>query len=215
VFVTSFEEEGSVEACLRSVLRSAEVAASRAELHAVRVVLADSASQDRTAAIARELGVEVLECPRGKLSARDHAYRRSQADLILAADADRAYPEGWVGGLVEGLLRDPEGVAVTGETGSEAEPFGGTTLLRRWLQLPFNGGNSAFFRQAYLSAPHDLELDEFRHRELWAEEEFRFCLRLKHLGRVRFVPLSSAELRPYPLARVLLRHLFGVRLGSF
>lgn len=216
VVVTSWNEAATVERSLGELLREADRLRRLPEVASVEVVLADSGSSDGTRERAAALGVPVWDVPRGKLSARHAAYLREGADLIVAADADRGYPEGTLAALLAPLLSDPAVVAVTGETGSPRAPVGGSALVRSRLHVPFNGGNAAFLRAAYLAAPHDLEVNQFRHRHLWAEEEFRFGLALRSLGGVVHARgCSSFELRPYGLLRELLRHLFGVRLRTF
>jgi hypothetical protein len=179
-------------------------------------VLADSASQDGTAQAAAGLVDEVFAAPPGKLSARHAATLAVSADLIVAADGDRAYPRTWLLGLLGALAANERAVAVLGETANEGSGMSASALTRHLLHIPMNAGNSVYFRRTYLEAPYDIAINQFRHAEIWCEEEFLFSLRLARLGAiVHTTEAQSFELRPYPVLDQLSRHLFGRRLRTF
>jgi hypothetical protein len=216
VLLLAYEEERTVGRAVTSLRTSAVGAQALPFVAGVRVVLADSGSRDATRARARAAGVDaVVDCPPGKLAARHCAIAAEDCDLVVTADGDRAYDEDALVRLLAPFA-DEAVVASTGETHAAGELPGGSALVRRVLKMPFNGGNSAFFKSAYERVPHDPAVDQFRHATLWCEEEFVFPLRLATLGRVAYAQgCLSAELRPDPLIAVLRRHLLGHRLRTF
>lgn len=217
VILTAFHEELTIRTSVRSIRRGIRDARRRLPLSSVRLVLAVGEDDRETARKAREAGVdEVLFCPPGKLRARHHAMVLDTADIIVAADGDRGYDRNWLYRLLSPLFEDPEVVATLGETRDLGGGLSGSALSRSVLTLPNNGGNAAFYRNMYLRIPFVAEVDQFKHRHLWREEEFAFGLRLREMGRVVHVPDShSCELRPYGLFRVMARHLWGRRLRTF
>ena len=218
VLVCSYAEEATIERCLSSIESEVARAAGSPLIRSVRVCLADSSSPDRTRErAARFAGVVIVDAPPGKLSARHAATLQEQgADVIVCADGDREYEEGWLLRLLAPLAADPNVVATMGETSGGDRGLSGSALSRRVLSIPMNAGNSAYYREAYALVPFALEVDQFRHKEIWTEEEFLFSLRLQALGRIaHVVEARSFELRPYSLFAQLGRHLVGQRLRTF
>ena len=217
VILTAYQEESTIRTCVRSIRRGIREARRRLPLGTTRLVLAVNESDRETIWKALEAGVDrVLFCPPGKLQAHHHAMAEDTADIIVAADGDRGYDRQWLFRLLSPLFQDSRVVATLGETRDLGGGLSGSALSRSVLTLPNNGGNAAFYREGYLRIPFDSGVDQFKHRELWLEEEFAFGLRLRELGRVVHVPDShSCELRPYGLFRVMARHLLGRRLRTF
>ena len=216
ILVCSFEEDRTIARCLESIRRNVEDARRHPFVRSVRVVLVDSGSRDKTRALAASRVDRIVDGHAGKLTARHRATVAEDCDLVVAADGDRAYGEGWLAGLLAPVAEDPAVVATMGETTNEGSGLSGSALARRLLKIPFNAGNSAYFKEAYLRVPFDLEVDQFKHRAIWPEEEFLFSLRMQALGRVVHVADSrSFELRPYSLLAQMRRHLLGTRLRTF
>ncbi|HEY2942005.1 MAG TPA: glycosyltransferase family A protein [Vicinamibacteria bacterium] len=216
ILVCSFEEDRTIGRCLESIRRNVDDARARAAVRSVRVVLVDSDSRDDTRALAASRVDRIVDGHAGKLTARHRATLAEECDLVVAADGDRAYGDGWLTGLLAPFGADPAVVATMGETTNEGSGLSGSALARRLLKIPFNAGNSAYFKAAYLRIPFDLAVDQFKHRAIWPEEEFLFSLRMQALGKIVHVPEScSFELRPYSLLAQVRRHLFGARLRTF
>jgi hypothetical protein len=216
VLVCSYQERATIERCLQSVREAVAEVRGAAYVKSIRTVLADSASQDGTVEAAAGLVDEVFAAPPGKLSARHAATLAITADVIVAADGDRAYPRSWLTALLSHLAANERAIAVLGETANEGSGMSASALARRVLHIPMNAGNSAYFRRTYLEAPYDIAINQFRHADIWCEEEFLFSLRLARLGTiVHTTDAQSFELRPYPVLAQLSRHLFGRRLRTF
>jgi hypothetical protein len=215
IILCAYEEEATIDECLASIKVAVSRAVGSPLVKRARVVLVDSSPSDVTRERLTPLVDRVIHGHAGKLSARDQATLMEPADIVVAADGDRRYDPDWLLKLVE-PFSDPGVVATMGETRNAGAGMSASALCRAVLKLPYNGGNSAYFRTAYLNAPFEITLDQGRHKELWLEEEFLFGLTLQAQGRVAHVAdCRSYELRPYPLLAQLARHLFGVRLRTF
>ena len=78
--------------------------------------------------------------------------------------------------------------------------------------LPFNGGNSAYLRQAYLDNPFDTSIREAKW--IWQEEEIDWRNKLAKCGSVISVEANYSDIDPIPLMscakRILnLKNSFG------
>jgi hypothetical protein len=215
VLLCAFEEDATIERSLDSIRAAARRAAGLPLVRTLRVVLVDSSPSPACRDRLRPRVERVIEGGPGKLSSRHRATLLEASEIVVAADADRCYDEDWLERLLS-PFDEARVVATMGETRNWGGTLSGSALSRTGLKLPFNGGNSAYRREAYLAAPFDEHVDEFSHRRLWLEEEFLFGLTLRAQGRVVHVAdCRSYELRPYPLWRQLSRHLFGTRLKTF
>lgn len=215
VIVCAYEEEATIDESLQSIRESVARVVGSPLVKRVRIVLVDSSPDDATRRRVASQVHRVIDGDPGKLSARHQAILAEEADIVVAADGDRRYDPAWLSKLLA-PLSDPAVVATLGETRNAGAGMSASALCRAVLGLPYNGGNSAFHRAAYLRAPFAIDLDQRRHKALWLEEEFLFGLTLQAQGRVVHVPdCRSYELRPYPLLAQLARHLFGVRLRTF
>ena len=76
--------------------------------------------------------------------------------------------------------------------------------------LPFNGGNSAYYCQAYLACPFNLDIGGMSCGELWQEEEFAWRDRLAMFGSVVSVDARYSEIDPLPLMSAMKR-AFGFK----
>lgn len=215
VIVCAFEEEATIDESLASIRAAVSALAASPLVKRARVVLVDSSPDDATRRRVAPQVDRVIHGDAGKLSARHQAILAEECDIVVAADADRRYDPEWLVRLLA-PFGDPRVVATLGETRNAGAGLSASVLCRAVLKIPYNGGNSAFYRPAYLEAPFDVTLDQRRHKALWLEEEFLFGLTLQAQGQVaHVVDCRSYELRPYPLLAQLARHLFGVRLRTF
>jgi hypothetical protein len=216
VLVCAHEERSTIEACLRSIRTAARAPDLAALVRSLRVVLVDSGSTDGTREAAAPLVDATLAASAGKLSARHEATLAEPADVVIAADGDRTYGEGFLLALLRPLADDPRVVATLGETANAGSGLSGSALSRRVLAIPMNAGNSACYREAYFEIPFDVAVNQFRHVDIWTEEEFLFAIRMRGLGRVvHTTDARSYELRPYRVLDQVRRHLFGRRLRTF
>jgi glycosyltransferase involved in cell wall biosynthesis len=215
IVLCAFQEEATIDESIASIKAAVDRLQGSALVNRVRLVLVDSSPEETTRARMASRVDRVIEGHAGKLSARHQAILAETADIVVAADGDRRYDPDWLTTLLAPFC-DPAVVATMGETRNAGAGMSASALCRAVLKMPYNGGNSAFLRNAYLASPFDITLDQRRHKELWLEEEFLFGLTLQAQGRVVHVAdCRSHELRPYPLLAQLSRHLFGVRLRTF
>lgn len=148
--MASYNEAGSIE----SVLSEVAFAAERLEPQgiALRVLLIDDKSPDRTAEIAKakadQLGLqlEVLSGDKAGLGAalvrgfRHLEQARSQSDFLVTLDADGQHDARQIPGLVEGFLSRGSGVMI----GSRWTRGGSSPGTSRARSLLSQGGNLAF-----------------------------------------------------------------------
>jgi glycosyltransferase involved in cell wall biosynthesis len=103
--VAAHNEEQSIEACLRSLLRAAEVAEAALPVRLLPLVVADRCS-DRTEEIAAALGVPVRRVAGGKVAAQRAGVR--PAPFLIFSDADVTVDPPTLRGLCRLLLERPE-----------------------------------------------------------------------------------------------------------
>jgi glycosyltransferase involved in cell wall biosynthesis len=103
--VAAHNEEQSIEACLRSLLRAAEVAEASLPVRLLPLVVADRCS-DRTEEIAASLGVPVRRVAGGKVAAQRAGVR--PAPFLIFSDADVTVDPPTLRGLCRLLLERPE-----------------------------------------------------------------------------------------------------------
>jgi glycosyltransferase involved in cell wall biosynthesis len=118
------------------------------------IVVVDNGSTDRSAEIARAMGVRVVKEPRkGVVHALHTGYGAVHNDIIAATDADTRVPSDWLSRLVARLTAQPNVVAVGG-----IYTFYDSPVWLRWASLLTNqlnrqllGMNMAMWRWAYES----------------------------------------------------------------
>jgi len=154
------------------------------------LIVVDNGSEDATAEIA-SLYAEVIKEPRrGKLYARDTGIKYSQADIIVAVDADCLYPPNWLN-LVLRHFHNSQVVAVS----CPHIPYDDSSLVTAFYiwysniipharaRLP--GGGSAFRRQAYFDVGgFNLDIDQTDRVQVLIEEEVNFPRKLTQLGDI-------------------------------
>ncbi|HEX6810703.1 MAG TPA: glycosyltransferase family A protein [Planctomycetota bacterium] len=173
-------EAARLQACLQSVLAQCR-----------RVVYVDSGSSDGSVAIAKRLGVDVLELDRGTpfsaARARNEGFallrRRDAGDGFCTqfVDGDCCLASGWLQAGAQALQRDPALGVVTGRSREEvpaASPY--NLLCDIELDVPAGAidecGGVAMFRTSALVAAGGFDAT------FAAGEEPELCLRLRRLG---------------------------------
>lgn len=195
ILMCSLNEADYIRQSLESLLNQSLIADNPRN---VWITLADSNSTDGTQDIARGLGVKVLDCPKGKLTARDFATRASNADIIIATDADTFYPEDFCENLVR-PFSDTRVVAVGGGRRmdnpvgqfTEDAAFYGSLLgvVHRMC-----GGASAFRKQTYIDiGGFNLAIDQKNIATMILEEEILFGERLITRGKYVMEPKAIAH----------------------
>lgn len=149
------------------------------------LIVCDSQSSDGTQAIAKEYGCDVMEVPRGKLTARDLATRSTSADIIVSVDADTFYPPTWLERTLQ-AFNDKDVVAVTGP---RVFDMVGQSIMKVWNHLAWRlyGSNSAFLKTAYYqTGGFNLNIDQRDSNLMVNEEEVLFKMRLRVVGRIAY-----------------------------
>ena len=89
--IITYNEEENIARCIRSLKEVSD-----------QILVVDSYSEDRTVAIARSEGAEVLEHPfEGHIQQKNHAMEQARYDRILSLDADEALSPSAVRSILE------------------------------------------------------------------------------------------------------------------
>jgi peptidoglycan-N-acetylglucosamine deacetylase len=109
IIVPARNEEKYIADCLRSLK-------DQTYQGDYEIVVVDNCSTDRTAAIARSLGVKVISANKEKnvFYARQLGADATKGDIIVQADGDTLYPRRWLQKIAEKLKAHPEAVALSG-----------------------------------------------------------------------------------------------------
>jgi len=192
IVMCSLNEEGFIEKALKSLENQNVVIRFPASFEHI---LVDSGSEDYTAAIAEDYGWTVCQAPRGKLTARDLGIRKARGDVIVSVDCDTTYGYNWLN-LMLRWFQYPDVVGVVGPRLVDPQEAVWGTALSVWLSLVDIGplllggmrtpGQSvAFYRQSYFdTGGFDLSINQQNVHEMVREEEIRFAMKLRKLGRV-------------------------------
>ena len=181
VIVPAFNEERGLAASLRSI-RAAMASFDEAGW-ASELIVCDNNSTDRTAAVAREEGADVVFEPINQISrARNTGARRASGDWLLFVDAD-SQPSYALCADVVGAIRSGRCIAggstvCFDQANLDVRVIGAvwnaTSRMMRWVAGSFIFCNATVFR----------ELGGFS-QELYAAEEIDLSRRLKRVARRR------------------------------
>lgn len=176
VVIPTLNEEFFIENCLRSI---------RTQSLLSEIIVVDGGSNDRTVYIAKAIADEAYNLGmRGIGIARDYGTRASKGDIIVSADGDAVYQDGWLEALTK-HFSDPEVVA-TGGTLKPMKPSLLAGMFAEGLTLiasstnKFVGSNMAFRKSAFL------EVGGYKHVTIG--EDWDLCLRLGDVGKLVFEP---------------------------
>lgn len=185
IVVPAYNEEERIDAALASILGQEPV---RQAPEGFEVIVVDSQSTDTTLQKAGRYPVRIVRSVRGKLLARGIGIDHAKGEVIVACDADRTYPSGWLARILS-HFQGPAVVAVSGIHMFSDVPLVNMLMPFRILGRPshyMDGGNSAFRRLAYYQAGGFRPLNELDGKSLEQEEESAFGDRLSAQGAYVF-----------------------------
>ncbi len=205
--------EHTIADCVGSLLALDYPRASR------QILVVDNGSTDRTAAILRALGVDVLrESRRGKSHALNRAIPACRGEIVAFLDADCVAERRWLSELVAGF--EGEGV---GAVAGEIEPYRPRTVTERYvarreagmvrfaleLDRPFAPGANVAFRRSALQRVGGFD------PTFTSGEDVDISWRLLEQGRVRITyrPGAIAYHRGRASPRALLSQQVGYGYG--
>ncbi|HUT00486.1 MAG TPA: bifunctional polysaccharide deacetylase/glycosyltransferase family 2 protein [Candidatus Thermoplasmatota archaeon] len=110
IIIPAFNEENYIAPCLESILKQDYKGK-------MEMIVVNDGSTDRTAEIAKEYSVKVinLETNGGKANALNIGIEQSKGDIIVFSDADSELSSNAVNLLVNSLVEDPDAGAVAGK----------------------------------------------------------------------------------------------------
>lgn len=191
IVLCSLNEEGFIERTLQS-LEDQNVLTENPK--SFERILIDSHSEDETTAIAEDYGWKVYQAERGKLNARDLGMEKAEGKIIVSVDADTFYPPNWLN-LVLRWFRQPIVGVVTPRLVDPTENLA-VSYISTWMTLidvgPLLAGGMrapgqgmALYKQAYFDVGgFNLNINQRNVHEMVREEEIRFAMKLRRLGRV-------------------------------
>ena len=156
IVIPAHNEEKDIQNCLRSIKNQT--------YSPIEIIVADNASTDRTATLAREEGaIVVYEAIPGVCAARQRGTEKAKGSIVVSTDADTVFPKDWIQRIVDTFANDPEIVAVGGPFLLDTRaPWWGnvifTNIVFGILRLRYKltgkvmnlfGSNTAFRRDAF------------------------------------------------------------------
>lgn len=209
--VPAYNESAELPATLHAIHDAATEAGCDYE-----IVVADDASTDDTADLAREMRARVIPVARRQIAAaRNAGARAARGDILIFVDADTqiapAHIDGVRNALEEGCAGGGARVLIGGEVPHSAKVY---LRIFTFVYFGLNLGAGAFLftTRANFSAVGGFD------EKYFAGEEVFFSVALRKLGRFRLLPTpvitSGRKLRLYSAGKILRRTLaiiFGGR----
>ena len=202
--VPAYNEEFELPATLEAI----RIAANN---HPHEIIVADDASTDRTAAVAREAGAKVVSINRRQIAAaRNAGAHAASGEILFFVDADtrinQAHVTGAIAALEAGCSGGGSRVDIEGEIPTWSR-IGLKIFCALYFGLNFAAGAFLFTSKRNFEAAGGFD------ESLFIGEEVYFSLALRKLGRFRIlkepVVTSGRKLRMYSV-REILAHSFRV-----
>ena len=193
---------------VRSITQSKSYAENMLNFNHIRLVLADGGSKNIDY-IKENFGcmfdsIEVI--PGGKLTGRHNCSLKEASDIIVAYDSDRKYDHRNTFELLLPFIKDYRNLA-TVENQKEELVVGTTHYVNTDGIFPFNGGNSAYLRRAYLKHPFNTKINQTTTSSIWKEEEIDWGNNLIKCGKVVSVKALYSDINPLPFVSLIKRML--------
>jgi len=188
IHIATLNEENYIEETLNSLLRQEPVRNGE-----VPIVLIDSDSTDHTVNIAKPMVDEVIQAPKGLLTARNLGIKRRDPDVILSADAGDIYSKGWVNELAKPFERDNV-VASYGNIYSKDPLHKRKQKIKHSIVNTWNlpGNNSAVRVEALKkTGGFDENVDQQDLVEVLLEEQIFKKVELATLGEIAYKPYAA------------------------
>lgn len=116
VVIPAYNEEDSIADCINSVL-------NQNFCGAYEIFVVNGPSTDRTAEIAKSMGVEVIQLDeRGIGIAWRVGSEKSRGEVIAFTEADTIVPEEWLDLIFKSIIQDPSTVGVVGQYCLRSKP---------------------------------------------------------------------------------------------
>lgn len=146
----------------------------------LEIIVADGGSEDNTAELARECGVTVIQCNRGRGQQMNAGAAMASGNVLMFLHSDTRLPVDF-STQIRNVLRDGNAagafrLSIDHKSWLLRIVEYATNARSRWLQMPY--GDQAIF----VSAAVFFSLEGFRNIPLM--EDFEFCLRLRRIGGI-------------------------------
>ena len=199
------------EQSVMSIIQSKTYAENILKISRIRFILADGGSRNIDV-IQQSYGskfdsIEVIAG--GKLTGRHHSSLKETSDIIIAYDSDRKYDKRNTFELLFPFVNDCRSLETNGNQ-KEHMIVGSTHYVNSDGIFPFNGGNSAYLRIAYLKHPFNVNINQTTTSSIWKEEEIDWGNNLLKCGKVVSVPALYSDINPLPFP-ALLKRMFNCK----
>lgn len=169
----------------------------------VEVIIVDSYSEDDTVKIAEnhEVVDRVVSEEKGILKARDRGIREASGEVVVCMDADTRYPNNFLCKLVGPIIEENLAITYGRAKGEEDRKIHIDSFIRMILQNTLHlfglawvsGSNRALRKSVYEDlGGYDISKDSNSIQHVIYEEQFKFPLRMKKKGGIRFVPEAES-----------------------
>lgn len=196
------------EQSVMSIIQSKTYAENILNINHIRLILADGGSKNIDI-IQQSYGskfdsIEVIAG--GKLTGRHHCSLKETSDIIIAYDSDRKYDKRNTFELLFPFFNDCRSLETNGYQ-KEQMIVGSTHYVNSDGIFPFNGGNSAYLRKAYMKHPFNININQTTTSSIWKEEEIDWGNNLMKCGKVVSVQALYSDINPLPFPALLKRML--------
>jgi rSAM/selenodomain-associated transferase 2 len=175
------------------------------------IVVVDGESSDATTQIARELGVAVVQAPRGRASQMNYGSSLAQGEVLLFLHADTRLPESTYR-LITTVLSEPEVVGGCFRLRFDADCFGlrFSAFFTRFSVPLFHYGDSSYFVRTQVFR----ELQGYRSYPIM--EDLDLWLRMRRCGKLKILtePVVTSS-RRFLRNGVLKQQTLGIALVLF
>lgn len=188
IHIATLNEENYIEETLESLVSQDPV--KRGD---VQIVLIDSSSNDETVIKARPYVDDVIQAPRGLLTARNRGVQLREPDVVLSADAGDIYSPGWVDELAKPFENDNV-VAAYGNIYSKDPLHMRKQKIKHSIVNLWNlpGNNSAIRTSALKeTGMFDESIDQTDLVEMVLEEQIFKKIELSMVGDVSYRPYAA------------------------
>lgn len=190
IHVCTLNEEGYIMETLESLNAQEPVKSGD-----VPIILIDSNSTDETVNIARPHVDEVIQAPKGLMTARNRGIEWRDPDVVLSADAGDIYSQGWVDELAKPFERDNV-VASYGNIYSKDPVWKRGQKVKHSVVNTWNlPGNNSAIRVSALEkvGMFDEDVDQQSLPEVLLEEQIFTKIELATVGEIAYRPYATIQ----------------------
>ncbi|MCG6939543.1 MAG: glycosyltransferase [Gammaproteobacteria bacterium] len=174
VIIPAYNEEEYIQQTLQALTNN----------NSLEIIIVDNGSTDRTAEIARQQGVKVIEFPVGTIAAvRNRGVQESTADVLIFIDSDVTVTQQWHEKLPEVLEKVKNSPLLI--TGSRYQPTNSKSLLNKYWYSELTQYDATYINAGHLITSRELfnKIHGFS-ESMETAEDYDFCQKATKAGAV-------------------------------